>query len=98
MPFQAAALPVPRNGFRCHLRQQPKYACPFWATVWLAVSQLVRSALQLGRNFGSEVLGQRLERDARQELYASLLGKSMGFHDSRPTGEDTDGARRQRCP
>ena len=50
-------------------------------------SQLLRSVLQLGRNFGSEVLGQRLERDARQELYASLLGKNMGFHDLHATGD-----------
>ncbi|MCB0113786.1 MAG: ABC transporter ATP-binding protein, partial [Caldilineaceae bacterium] len=58
-----------------------------WATLWLVGTQLVRSVLQLGRNMGSEVLGQRLERDGRQELYASLLGKSMRFHDSYPTGE-----------
>lgn len=50
-------------------------------------TQLLRGGLQLGRNFGSEVLGQRLERDAREELYLSLLGKSMTFHDLRPTGE-----------
>ncbi len=58
-----------------------------WATLLLVLSQAVRFAMQLMRNFGSEVLGQRLERDARRELYASLLGKSMGFHDLRPTGE-----------
>jgi ATP-binding cassette, subfamily B, bacterial len=53
----------------------------------VAGSQLVRGALQLGRNFSSEVLGQRLERDARDELYGSLIGKSMSFHDMHPTGE-----------
>ena len=58
-----------------------------WATLALVGTQLLRFVLQLARNFGSEVLGRRLERDARQELYASLLGKSMGFHDLRPTGE-----------
>lgn len=58
-----------------------------WAAILLVVSQLVRSFLQLGRNMSSEVLAQRLERDGRQELYASLLGKSMRFHDSYPTGE-----------
>ncbi|MCB0076668.1 MAG: ABC transporter ATP-binding protein [Anaerolineales bacterium] len=57
------------------------------ACVWLVISQLVRSVLQLGRNFGSELLGQRLERDARDELYGVLLGKSMQFHDSYPSGE-----------
>jgi ATP-binding cassette subfamily B protein len=57
------------------------------ACVALMVSQGVRSGLQLGRNFGSEVLGQRLERDARRELYGELLGKSMGFHDLHATGD-----------
>lgn len=57
------------------------------ACVWLVLSQAVRSGLQLGRNFGSEVLGQRLERDARRELYGELLGKSMGFHDLHATGD-----------
>jgi ATP-binding cassette subfamily B protein len=55
---------------------------------WLVVlSQLVRGVLQLGRNFGTELLGQRLERDARDELYASLLGKSMAFHGFQPVGD-----------
>jgi ATP-binding cassette subfamily B protein len=57
------------------------------ACVLLVVSQAVRSGLQLGRNFGSEVLGQRLERDARRELYGEVLGKSMGFHDMHATGD-----------
>jgi ATP-binding cassette, subfamily B, bacterial len=84
----AAALPIFTGmAFDAILGNSPNLRVLLWATIWLAISQLVRSALQLGRNFGSEVLGQRLERDARQELYASLLGKSMGFHDSRPTGE-----------
>jgi ATP-binding cassette subfamily B protein len=39
------------------------------------------------RNFSAEVLGQRLERDTRDELYASLIGKSMSFHDLQPTGD-----------
>lgn len=61
---------------------------PLWWIIGLIViSQLVRSVLQFGRNFGSEVVGQRLERDARQELYASLLGKNMDFHDSYATGD-----------
>jgi ATP-binding cassette subfamily B protein len=57
------------------------------AAALVAVSQLVRAVLQLGRNFSSEVIGQRLERDTRDELYASLVGKSMSFHDLQPTGE-----------
>jgi len=53
----------------------------------ILVSQLVRGLLQLGRNFGAELLGQRLERDIRAELYLSLLGKSMTFHNLQPVGD-----------
>lgn len=55
---------------------------------WLIIlSQALRAVLQLGRNFGSEVLGQRLERDTRDELYAALLGKSMTFHGRQRVGD-----------
>jgi ATP-binding cassette subfamily B protein len=58
------------------------------AAILVAGSQLVRGlVLQLMRNWSSEVLGQRLERDIRDELYASLIGKSMSFHDMHPTGD-----------
>jgi ATP-binding cassette subfamily B protein len=50
-------------------------------------SQTVRAVLQLGRNFSSAVIGERLERDMREELYISLLGKSTAFHDSQPVGD-----------
>ena len=39
------------------------------------------------RNFSAEIFAQRIERDVRDELYASLLGKSMSFHDMQPVGE-----------
>lgn len=57
------------------------------AAVGIVVSQAVRAVLQLGRNFSSEVIGQRLERDTREELYVALLGKSMTFHDLQPVGD-----------
>jgi ATP-binding cassette, subfamily B, bacterial len=58
-----------------------------WAALAILVTQVVRAVLQLGRNFSSEVIGQRLERDTREELYVSLLGKSMTFHDRQPVGD-----------
>ena len=57
------------------------------AAILIAVSQIVRGGLQLIRNFSAEVIGQRMERDTRDELYASLIGKSMSFHDLQPTGD-----------
>ncbi|HEX2698035.1 MAG TPA: ABC transporter ATP-binding protein [Anaerolineales bacterium] len=50
-------------------------------------SQIVRGVLQFGRNFGAELMAQRIERDIRDELYVSLLGKSMTFHNLQPVGD-----------
>ena len=53
----------------------------------IIASQTLRSVLQFVRNFSAEVFAQRFERDIRDELYASLLGKSMNYHDRQPVGE-----------
>ena len=53
----------------------------------IMASQILRSALQFMRNFAAEIFAQRFERDIRDELYASLLGKSMSYHDMQPVGE-----------
>ncbi len=53
----------------------------------LILSQVTRALLMLGRNFCSEVIGQRVEKEARDEIYLSLIGKSMSFHDKYSTGE-----------
>ncbi|MCD6426089.1 MAG: ABC transporter ATP-binding protein [Anaerolineales bacterium] len=53
----------------------------------IVVTQVIRGALQLGRNFSAELLGQLMERDIRHELYTSLLGKSMTYHSLLPVGE-----------
>jgi ATP-binding cassette subfamily B protein len=58
-----------------------------WIALTLIGSQLVRGVLMLMRNFCSEVIGQRVERDTRDELYLSLIGKSMSFHDQQATGD-----------
>ncbi|MYD11420.1 MAG: ABC transporter ATP-binding protein [Chloroflexi bacterium] len=50
-------------------------------------SQTLRSLLQFIRNFSAEVFAQRFERDVRDELYSSLLAKSMSYHDRQPVGE-----------
>lgn len=57
------------------------------AALVIIASQATRAVLQLGRNFSAELMGQRIERDTREELYVSLLGKSMSFHDSQPVGD-----------
>ncbi len=55
--------------------------------LYIIASQLGRGVLQLMRNYSAEIFAQRVERDVRDELYASLLAKSMAYHDSTPTGE-----------
>jgi ATP-binding cassette, subfamily B, bacterial len=84
----AAAVPVFIGiAFNAALAAPPDVALIGWAAGAIVVSQAVRALLQLGRNFSSEVIGQRLERDTREELYLSLLGKSMTFHDLQPVGD-----------
>ena len=48
---------------------------------------LARGVLDLGASFAIEVLGQRIERDAREELYLALLGKSQTFHERQRVGD-----------
>ena len=84
----AAAIPIfTGQAFDAVTGAAPELRALAVACILLVISQGVRSGLQLGRNFGSEVLGQRLERDSRRELYGELLGKSMGFHDMHSTGD-----------
>ncbi len=65
----------------------PDMARVQWLAVVLVVSQLIRGGLQFMRNVSAETFAQRTERDVRDELYASLLGKSMTFHASQSVGE-----------
>ncbi len=58
-----------------------------WVVFWLVVSQLIRGVLMFMRNICSEIVGQRVERDTRDELYLSMIGKSMSFHDRQTTGD-----------
>jgi ABC-type multidrug transport system fused ATPase/permease subunit len=55
--------------------------------LWIAGTQILRSFLQFGRNFGAELIAQRVERDIRDELYVNLLGKSMTFHSLQSVGD-----------
>ena len=58
-----------------------------WICLSLVLSQVIRGVLMMGRNFCSEIIGQRVERDTRDELYVSLVGKSMSFHDNQVVGD-----------
>ena len=45
------------------------------------------AAVDLAARLATEVLGKRVERDAREELYLSLLGKSQTFHNRQRAGD-----------
>jgi ATP-binding cassette subfamily B protein len=69
-------------------------AKPGWAVaslagvaVLMAVAAVVQGIAGIGRNVSFEFLAQRIERDARAELYASLLGKSQTFHSRARVGD-----------
>ncbi len=55
--------------------------------VALLVIVLVRGAFDLIGSLSAEVIARRLERDARDELYVSLLGKSQTFHNRQSVGD-----------
>jgi ATP-binding cassette subfamily B protein len=53
----------------------------------IGLSQVLRGFLQFTRNFGFEIIAQKIERVVRQELYVNLLGKSMTFHNLQSVGD-----------
>jgi ATP-binding cassette subfamily B protein len=84
----AAVLPVlVGDAFNAMLESPPRTSVLLPLALIMGGSQILRGVLQLGRNFGSELIAQKIERDIRDELYVSLLGKSMTFHNLQPIGE-----------
>ena len=53
----------------------------------LLVVVLVTSVFDLSARFSAEILGKRVARDARDELYLNLLGKSQTFHNRQRVGD-----------
>jgi len=53
----------------------------------VAAAALAQGITGLARNYAFEFLAQRVERDARDELYVSLLGKSQTFHGRQRIGD-----------
>jgi ATP-binding cassette subfamily B protein len=75
------------NAFNSMLASPPDTSVLLPLAFAIATSQIIRGVLQFGRNFGAELMAQKLERDIRDELYLSLLGKSMTFHNLQPVGD-----------
>ncbi|HMU95032.1 MAG TPA: ABC transporter ATP-binding protein, partial [Anaerolineales bacterium] len=84
----AAYVPVlTGDAFNSMIESPPDTSVLLPLALIIGISQIVRGVLQLGRNFGAELMAQRMERDIRDELYLSLLGKSMTFHNLQPVGD-----------
>ncbi len=84
----AAYVPVlTGDAFNDMLKVPPETKVLLPLALLMGGSQILRGVLQLGRNFGAEFMAQRVERDVRDELYVSLLGKSMTFHSLQPVGD-----------
>jgi ATP-binding cassette subfamily B protein len=84
----AAVVPVlTGDAFNAMLKPKPDTSVLIPLAITIGISQIIRGVLQLGRNFGAELLAQKMERQVRDELYLSLLGKSMTFHNLQPVGD-----------
>ncbi len=84
----AAYIPVlVGQAFNDMLKANPDVRVLIPLALILGGSQIARGVLQFGRNFGAELMAQKIERDIRDELYVSLLGKSMTFHNLQPVGD-----------
>jgi ATP-binding cassette, subfamily B, bacterial len=84
----AAVVPVlTGDAFNAMLRPIPDTSVLIPLALIIGISQVIRGVLQLGRNFGAELLAQKMERAVRDELYLSLLAKSMTFHNLQPVGD-----------
>ena len=84
----ASAVPVlVGNAFNDMLKPNATVSVLIPLALMLGASQIGRGILQFGRNFGAELMAQKMERDIRDELYVSLLGKSMTFHNLQPVGD-----------
>jgi ATP-binding cassette, subfamily B, bacterial len=84
----AAVVPVlTGDAFNAMLKPVPDTSVLLPLALIIGISQVIRGVLQLGRNFGAELLAQKMERAVRDELYLSLLAKSMTFHNLQPVGD-----------
>jgi ATP-binding cassette subfamily B protein len=98
-PLVTILAAILNNGFYSYIqifigRAFDLITTPGWQTASLLAlaASVMGSAIGQGltgllRNFSIEFAAQRVERDARDELYVSLLGKSQTFHGRQRIGD-----------
>ena len=75
------------EAFRWVTAAQPVLQGLAHIAILVAATRMGQAILSLGRSASVEFLAQRLERDCRDELYVSLLGKSLTFHGQQRVGD-----------
>jgi ATP-binding cassette subfamily B protein len=73
--------------FNVVLAPQPDRARLAATALEILAVVLALGCVDLGARISNAVMGKRLERDARDELYLSLLGKSQTFHNRQRVGD-----------
>lgn len=58
-----------------------------WSALLLGALAILQGSLEVSAHYLAELVGQRFARDARAELYQSLLNKSLAFHRKLQVGE-----------
>lgn len=56
-------------------------------TLGVVIAAVIQGVLGAVRNYSTEFIAQRMERDSRDELYISLLGKDQTFHGRQRIGD-----------
>ena len=83
-----AAIPrLTGTAFNEVLRARPDESRLALVALGILACVLAGGVFDAAARFSSEILAQRLERDSRDELYLSLLGKSQTFHNRQQVGD-----------
>jgi ATP-binding cassette subfamily B protein len=83
-----AAVPaITGRAFDEVLQPEPSWERLLAIALTILAVVLIRGVADMINALSIETLGQRLERDARDELYISLLGKSQTFHNRQRVGD-----------
>jgi ATP-binding cassette, subfamily B, bacterial len=83
----SAARPFTGEAFDDVLRPHPDMGLLLRIALIILAFALVGGVLDVTARFSAEFLADRLSRDARDELYLNLLGKSQTFHSRQRVGD-----------
>lgn len=85
--FNSAIQALIGVAFNAILRGEAGRSQLAWTAIIMAATLIVLGISDLGARLSAEILGKRFVRDARDELYLSLLGKSQTFHNRQRVGD-----------